>query len=91
MGLGKNLVDPYTGESLGKQEIPLGEIEITDVQAKTTLAKITRGTTEINNQFPQGLIIRPLNKAVMTGNTKAKSSSKVNAENKTNADSDADW
>ena len=91
MGLGKNLIDPYTNESLGKEEIPLGEIEITDVQAKTTLAKITKGAPDINKQFPQGLIIRPLNKAVLTGNTKAKSSSRVNADNKTKADPDADW
>jgi len=91
MGLGKNLVDPYTGENLGKEEIPLGEIEIADVQAKTTLAKITKGAADINKQFPQGLIIRPLNKAVMPGNTKAKSSSSANPSNKTKADPDADW
>jgi hypothetical protein len=91
MGLGKNLIDPYTNESLGKEEIPLGEIEITDVQAKTTLAKITKGAPDINKQFPQGLIIRPLNKAVMPGNTKAKSPSSANPGNKTKADPDADW
>jgi hypothetical protein len=91
MGLGKVLIDPYTNESLGKEEIPLGEIEITDVQAKTTLAKITKGAPDINKQFPQGLIIRPLNKALMPGNLKAKSSSGASPDNKTKADPDANW
>lgn len=91
MGLGKVLIDPYTNESLGKEEIPLGEIEITDVQAKTTLAKITKGAPDITKQFPQGLIIRPLNKAVLPGNLKAKSSSGTGSDNKTKADPDANW
>jgi curli biogenesis system outer membrane secretion channel CsgG len=91
MGLGKKLIDPYTNESLGKEEIPLGEIEITDVQAKTTLAKITKGAPDINKQFPQGLIIRPLNKALIPGNLKAKSSSGASPDNKTKADPDANW
>ena len=38
--LGEKLIDPYTKESLGREEIFAGEIQITRVNAKTSDARI---------------------------------------------------
>lgn len=54
--LGAPLIDPYTKESLGKQETTIGEIEITDVQAKYSTGRITSLKVDINNST---LIVRP--------------------------------
>jgi curli biogenesis system outer membrane secretion channel CsgG len=63
MALGQNLRDPYTGESLGRQEIAVGEIEISDVQSKTSQAVIIDGNQQINERFSTGLILRPIIKS----------------------------
>ena len=54
--LGPPLVDPYTKESLGRQEITVGEVEITDVQAKMSTAMVTRLDDEVEAST---LIVRP--------------------------------
>ena len=54
--LGPPLVDPYTKESLGRQEVTVGEVEITDVQAKTSTAVVTRLDSEVEAST---LIVRP--------------------------------
>lgn len=38
---GDEITDPATGESLGRQEIPVGRIKITESNAKTALASVT--------------------------------------------------
>ena len=88
MALGKELKDPYTGESLGKQESYIGEIEITDVQFKTSQAKIIKGQDKIIESFPNGLIIRPLINNQQSSNPKV---TKEKTSKKTEGSSDQDW
>jgi dUTPase len=88
MGLGQELKDPYTGESLGKQESYIGEIEITDVQFKTSQAKIVKGQDKIIESFPNGLIIRPLINNQQSSNPKK---TKEKTSKKTEGSSDQDW
>ncbi len=38
--VGKELIDPETGESLGNTEHPVGEVVVVDIRAKKTIAKI---------------------------------------------------
>jgi len=88
MALGSELKDPYTGESLGKQEVFVGEIEITDVQFKTSQAKIVKGQDKIIESFPNGLIFRPLINTQETSNPKT---TKEKPSKKTEGSSDKDW
>jgi len=60
IALGKELKDPYTNESLGREEMTVGEIEITDVQSRTSQAKYLTGKNEIIERFNGGLIVRPM-------------------------------
>ncbi len=83
MGLGDELKDPYTGESLGKQESYIGEIEITDVQFKTSQAKVLKGQDKIAQRLSSGLIIRPLLNNQQSSNPKT--------SKKTEESSDQDW
>lgn len=64
ISLGQELKDPYTNESLGRQETAIGEIEITDVESKMSQARITSGNDLINQRFPSGLIVRSMPKPV---------------------------
>ncbi|WP_320006375.1 CsgG/HfaB family protein [Maridesulfovibrio sp.] len=58
---GKRMVDPYTKESLGREEIPVGVIQVTDVQAKTSRANILKCSVDINSVFaPNTFIVRPI-------------------------------
>ena len=57
---GKGLIDPYTKEKLGREEIDIGEIKLTEINAKTSKAKIIKGNEDIAKGFSDGLIIRPL-------------------------------
>jgi hypothetical protein len=83
MGLGDELKDPYTGESLGKQESYIGEIEITDVQFKTSQAKVLKGQDKIAQRLSSGLILRPLLNNQQSSNPKT--------SKKTEKSSDQDW
>jgi hypothetical protein len=64
ISLGQELKDPYTNESLGRQETAVGEIEITDVESKMSQARITSGNDLVNQRFPSGLIVRSMPKPV---------------------------
>lgn len=59
ISLGQDLKDPYSGESLGRQETSIGEIEISEVQSKMSTAKIISGKQQIAESFAMGLILRP--------------------------------
>ncbi|SVE47221.1 uncharacterized protein METZ01_LOCUS500075, partial [marine metagenome] len=60
---GKDVFDPHTKESLGKEEIVVGLIKITNVQAKTSTAEIVEGGGDISNSFASNTYIaRPLPK-----------------------------
>jgi len=56
--LGNDLKDPYTGESLGKQEILVGQVQIVSTQFKTSEAKMLTGGEQIVANFPRGLVLR---------------------------------
>jgi len=66
ISLGQELKDPYTNESLGRQETAIGEIEITDVESKMSQAKIITGNNLINQKFPSGLIVRSMPKPAVS-------------------------
>jgi len=53
-GKGQRLVDPYTKEFLGYEEIEAGEIEITKVNPKVSYARVLRG------KVSKGMILRKL-------------------------------
>lgn len=58
--LGEKLYDPYTKESLGRNEIIVGEVKVINVQAKTSTAKIINlsGVT-LNELSSLTLLARP--------------------------------
>ena len=59
--LGSAIIDPYTKESLGREEVRVGEIEITDVQAKLAQGVIVRSAVNMESAFtPGNFIVRPL-------------------------------
>lgn len=62
IALGKELRDPYTNETLGREETPIGEIEITDVQSRISQGKFLTGKNEMLEKFNSGLIVRPIQK-----------------------------
>jgi curli biogenesis system outer membrane secretion channel CsgG len=47
---GKKIVDPYTGESLGKTEIKVGEVQVTRVDSKVTYARHINGAQILSGQ-----------------------------------------
>ena len=59
--LGKKLIDPYTKESLGREEIEVAVIQINNVKSKTSDAKILESILDlseaVNNQ--DNFIVRP--------------------------------
>jgi curli biogenesis system outer membrane secretion channel CsgG len=48
---GKDIVDPHTKESLGREEIVVGVLKITNVQSKTSTAKFVDGSRSISSSF----------------------------------------
>ena len=62
--LGKRIVDPYTKESIGREEIIVGTVEIIDVQAKSSTARIISSHEDLSLSIKNmSLIIRPLKKS----------------------------
>jgi hypothetical protein len=58
--LGASITDPYTRESLGREEIRVGEIKVTDVQAKLSQAVIVKSAIDLAADFAVGnYIVRP--------------------------------
>ena len=58
---GEYISDPYTGESLGREETPIGIIEITRVNAKTSSAKYIAGDFDISGNFePKRFLCRSI-------------------------------
>ena len=58
--LGKPVNDPYTKERLGRVETGVGRVEISDVQAKTSSAKIIEINLSDTSSLAAGaFIIRP--------------------------------
>jgi hypothetical protein len=58
--LGAPITDPYTKESLGREETRVGEIEVTDVQAKLAQAVFIKSSIDMATGFEVGnYIVRP--------------------------------
>lgn len=58
---GKRIVDPYTKESLGREEHKVGVVQVEAIQAKTSRAKILSCDVDIANSFaPNTFIVRPI-------------------------------
>lgn len=58
---GEAIIDPYTNESLGKEEIPVGIVRVTNVQAKMAQAKIIKCSINLAAEFsPKNFIVRPI-------------------------------
>ena len=82
--LGKRLVDPYTKESIGREEVEVGLVRVTDVQAKSSTAKILNLKAELRrDNLVSGLIIRPIIGEESSAEAKAAASvKKVKAQGK---------
>jgi galactitol-specific phosphotransferase system IIB component len=58
---GEPIIDPYTKESLGKEEIQIGMVRVTDVQAKLARAEIITSSIDLAAEFaPKSFIVRPV-------------------------------
>jgi curli biogenesis system outer membrane secretion channel CsgG len=61
---GDAIVDSYTKESLGRQEVEVGLIEVIDVQSKIAKAKVLKSSVNIAEKFPTStFIVRLLSEA----------------------------
>lgn len=56
--LGEALKDPYTGESLGRREAPIGLIEVTSVTDRVSTGKILEGSAAISAKGGKDMIVR---------------------------------
>jgi len=56
--LGGPMIDPYTGEQLGRQETDVGVVEITGVTAQMASAKLVSGSEEV--LAAGDLLVRPM-------------------------------
>ena len=94
--LGSRIVDPYTKESLGREELVIGQIQITDVQAKSSSAKIVRLDVEFLPDQPLPVLIARPDVKLSVEQNAAKAVKNVAAEGKANVnklleDSEDDW
>lgn len=90
--LGAPMVDPYTKESLGRQESDVGVVEITAVTSQMSTAKLISGAED--NLESGSLQLRPLPKAAAEEASKAEVSSDAAADDyapKKKKSKDADW
>ena len=54
---GERIIDPYTKESLGREEIYCGTIQVTRVNPKSSYAKITSSEIEIGSVFKPKMFV----------------------------------
>jgi TolB-like protein len=91
---GDLIIDPYTKESLGREEIQIGMIRITKVQSKMAQAKIITSSIDLAAEFAlKSFIVRPIKEKKLT---MAKQPSQIKEELKKDfeefeKDSDDDW
>jgi len=52
--LGREVADSHTGESLGREEVEVGMIEIVDVQSKMAKGKVVKATEDVARNFEPG-------------------------------------
>jgi hypothetical protein len=92
--LGRKLKDSYTKESLGRTEVEIGLVEIIDVQAKQSRAKIIKSKINIEKKFQKrGFLIRPLRQSSRAAVVRVKEVEKdLEKEfNELEKKSDKDW
>jgi curli biogenesis system outer membrane secretion channel CsgG len=70
MSLGEEVVDPYTGESLGQQEQVIATVEIVRVLPKMSTAKVVSGSVESINELD---IVRRIIKSGLEKDTGSRS------------------
>lgn len=71
--LGQNIQDKYTGESIGPEEIIVGEIEIVSVTPRQSRARVIRAKKDPFSMFGDvEFIVRPFNKEKGRAQVKAK-------------------
>jgi curli biogenesis system outer membrane secretion channel CsgG len=91
---GELIIDPYTKESLGKEEIQIGMVRVTDVQAKLARAEIITSSIDLAAEFaPKSFIVRPVKE---TKRSAVKHQAKLKKELKANFEefeksNDNDW
>ena len=60
---GESIIDPYTKESLGREEIEIGMVQVTNIQSKMAKAKIITCSVDLAAEFaPKSFIVRPVKK-----------------------------
>lgn len=60
---GDSIIDPYTNESLGREEITVGMIRVDKVQAKLSQAQVIDSSIDLASEFsPESFVARPLQK-----------------------------
>jgi curli biogenesis system outer membrane secretion channel CsgG len=91
---GEAIIDPYTNESLGKEEIQVGTVQVTTVQAKMAQAKIIKSSINLAAEFsPKSFIVRPIKEqtqSVAKRHAKVKKALKKDFED-LEKKSDDDW
>jgi hypothetical protein len=91
---GDPIIDPYTKESLGREEIQIGMVRITKIQSKMAQAKIITSSIDLSAEFAlKSFIVRPIKEKKLTV---AKQPSQIKKELKKDfedfeKDSDDDW
>ena len=68
--LGKEIIDPYTKESLGQRETVVGTVQVTDTQSKLSTARIIRLLVPSTDLMKDDFIVRP--KLTIKSNARAK-------------------
>lgn len=87
---GEKMIDPYTKESLGREEIYCATIELSRVNPKSSYAKIIESEVDLSEVFrPKGLVCRPL---ANQGNQQSEAIKEVTERQKKRSKSrDEDW
>lgn len=84
--LGAPMIDPYTKESLGRQETDVGLIEITNVTAQMSNAKLVSGSEEV--LAAGDLLVRPRSAEELQAELAAAESATTETKKKSK---DTDW
>jgi curli biogenesis system outer membrane secretion channel CsgG len=88
--LGNKLIDPYTKESLGREETEIGILEITRVNAKQSYADVISSTVDLEKVFaPKRLVLR--DKVSLSTPSNTEILKKVKTERKEKLAKDDDW
>ena len=79
--LGKRLTDPYTKEVIGREEVQVGLVQVTDVQSKSSTANVLEASVDLaDGREILQLIIRPILGQEMSTEEKASANVKKVSE-----------